>query len=84
MGPQGVDQAGHLTRIGRERYAEVHRLRAENKRLLQERDLLKKAAAFFARNRPEERLDPSPVFVFSGPTDVHACAGPLRDYGVRV
>ena len=28
---------------------EVHRLRAENKRLLQERDLLKKAAAFFAR-----------------------------------
>ena len=27
---------------------EVHRLRAENKRLLQERDLLKKAAAFFA------------------------------------
>ena len=28
---------------------EVHRLRAESKRLLQERDLLKKAAAFFAR-----------------------------------
>ena len=28
---------------------EVHRLRAENKRLVQERDLLKKAAAFFAR-----------------------------------
>lgn len=28
---------------------EVHRLRAENKRLLLERDLLKKAAAFFAR-----------------------------------
>ena len=28
---------------------ELHRLRAENKRLLQERDLLKKAAAFFAR-----------------------------------
>ena len=27
---------------------DVHRLRAENKRLLQERDLLKKAAAFFA------------------------------------
>ena len=27
---------------------EVHRLRAENKRLLLERDLLKKAAAFFA------------------------------------
>ena len=27
---------------------ELHRLRAENKRLLQERDLLKKAAAFFA------------------------------------
>jgi transposase len=29
--------------------AEVHRLRAENKRLLQERDILKKATAFFAR-----------------------------------
>ena len=28
--------------------AEVDRLRAENKRLLQERDFLKKAAAFFA------------------------------------
>ena len=28
---------------------EVHRLRAENKRLVQERDLLKKATAFFAR-----------------------------------
>ena len=28
---------------------EVHRLRAENKRLLAERDILKKAAAFFAR-----------------------------------
>ena len=29
--------------------SEVERLRAENKRLLQERDFLKKAAAFFAR-----------------------------------
>jgi len=28
---------------------EIHRLRAENKRLLAERDILKKAAAFFAR-----------------------------------
>ena len=28
---------------------ELHRLRAENKRLLMERDILKKAAAFFAR-----------------------------------
>ena len=28
---------------------ELHRLRAENKRLLQERDLLKKAAAFLAK-----------------------------------
>ena len=28
---------------------ELHRLRAENKRLLAERDILKKAAAFFAR-----------------------------------
>ena len=29
---------------------EVHRPRAENKRLLLERDLLKKAAAFFAKD----------------------------------
>ena len=29
--------------------AELHRLRADNKRLLAERDILKKAAAFFAR-----------------------------------
>lgn len=28
---------------------ELHRLRVENKRLLAERDILKKAAAFFAR-----------------------------------
>jgi transposase len=28
---------------------ELHRLRADNKRLLMERDILKKAAAFFAR-----------------------------------
>ena len=28
---------------------ELHRLRGENKRLLMERDILKKAAAFFAR-----------------------------------
>src|SRR5947209_4667632 len=28
---------------------ELHRLRADNKRLLTERDILKKAAAFFAR-----------------------------------
>jgi len=28
---------------------ELHRLRAENKRLLAERDILKKAAAFFAK-----------------------------------
>lgn len=29
--------------------AEIHRLRAENKRLRQEREILKKAAAFFAK-----------------------------------
>jgi len=28
---------------------ELHRLRAENKRLLMERDILKKATAFFAK-----------------------------------
>jgi transposase len=31
---------------------ELRRLRAENKRLLAERDILKKAAAFFAREAP--------------------------------
>ena len=32
--------------------AEVRRLREENKRLLMEREILKKAAAFFAREQP--------------------------------
>lgn len=32
--------------------AELHRLRAENKRLLMERDILKKAAAYFAKECP--------------------------------
>ena len=32
--------------------AELRRLRAENARLLMERDILKKAAAFFAREQP--------------------------------
>jgi transposase len=31
---------------------EVERLRAENKRLLMEREILKKATAFFAREQP--------------------------------
>ena len=40
--------AGHPTALD----AELHRLRAENKRLLVERDILKKAMAFFARESP--------------------------------
>ena len=32
--------------------AELRRLRAENARLLMERDILKKAAAFFAKEQP--------------------------------
>jgi transposase len=32
--------------------AELRRLREENKRLLMERDILKKATAFFARQQP--------------------------------
>jgi transposase len=32
--------------------AELKRLRAENKRLLMEREILKKAAAFFANEKP--------------------------------
>jgi transposase len=38
---------GHGNRPALE--AELHRLRAENRRLQQERDILKKATAFFAR-----------------------------------
>ena|SRR5436190_1522418 len=43
------DQAfpGHGNRPALE--AELHRLRAENRRLQMERDILKKAAAFFAK-----------------------------------
>ena len=47
------DAQGELANIGNPNRtlleAEVQRLRAENKRLLQERDILKKAAAFFAK-----------------------------------
>ena len=44
------DAAGPQAFPGRGNAAdEVQRLRAENKRLLLERDILKKAAAFFAR-----------------------------------
>jgi transposase len=46
---QGEQQAfpGHGIRPALE--DEIHRLKAENRRLLMERDLLKKATAFFAR-----------------------------------
>ena len=46
---QNGEQAfpGHGNRPALE--AELHRLRAENRRLQQERDILKKATAFFAR-----------------------------------
>src|SRR6516165_4655654 len=37
---------------GAELRHEVERLRAENKRLLMEREILKKATAFFAREQP--------------------------------
>ena len=40
--------AGHPAALD----AELHRLRAENKRLLVERAILNKAAAFFARESP--------------------------------
>ena len=45
QGDQAFPGQGHLPALE----AEVRRLRAENKRLQAERDLLKKAAAFFAR-----------------------------------
>ena len=41
----GPDRAGALA-------AELRRLRKENARLLMERDILKKAAAFFAKEQP--------------------------------
>jgi len=44
-GEQAFPGNGHLSALEEE----LRRLRAENKRLLAERDILKKAAAFFAR-----------------------------------
>ena len=44
-GPQAFPGQGKLPAIEEE----LRRLRADNKRLLAERDILKKAAAFFAR-----------------------------------
>ena len=45
QGDQAFPGQGNLSAIEQE----LHRLRADNKRLLAERDILKKAAAFFAR-----------------------------------
>jgi transposase len=45
QGEQAFPGNGHLSPLEEE----LRRLRAENKRLLAERDILKKAAAFFAR-----------------------------------
>jgi len=45
----GKGPPGALTQVERE---ELTRLRKENRRLLIERDILKKAAAFFAREHP--------------------------------
>ena len=45
----GKGPAGALTQAERE---ELMRLRKENRRLLIERDILKKAAAFFAKEQP--------------------------------
>ena len=45
VGGDAFPEAGHRSAVA----AELHRLRAENKRLLMERDILKKAAAYFAR-----------------------------------
>jgi transposase len=46
----GSASAGEVSLNGDER-AELKRLRAENKRLLMEREILKKAAAFFANEK---------------------------------
>jgi transposase len=43
-------QAGAAPEVGLR--AEVKRLREENKRLLMEREILKKATAFFAKQHP--------------------------------
>jgi transposase len=45
QGDQAFPGNGRLPAVEQE----LHRLRADNKRLLMERDILKKAAAFFAR-----------------------------------
>jgi transposase len=48
FGPTPAPPAGAEAELRRE----VERLRAENKRLLMEREILKKATAFFAREQP--------------------------------
>jgi transposase len=45
VGGDAFPGAGHRSAVD----AELHRLRAENKRLLMERDVLRKAAAYFAK-----------------------------------
>lgn len=48
---RGAKESGVVSGRGplRSEQEEIHRLRSENKRLLMEREILKKAAAFFAK-----------------------------------
>jgi transposase len=48
----GTDEAGLTPTGDGAMAAELRRLRKENARLLMERDILKKAAAFFAKEQP--------------------------------
>jgi transposase len=46
-----VQGSAHNGALGDQERDELRRLRAENKRLLMEREILKKAAAFFANEK---------------------------------
>lgn len=55
--------------------AEVHRLRAENERLLQVRDILKKRRRPSPGSQSEARFDSSPAVLFSGAVAASSASG---------
>jgi len=49
---RGKAKEGNLSSLSRDEAQELKRLRAENRRLQMERDILKKATAFFVQEKP--------------------------------